>query len=145
MAVTWNFMNYKADANAAYAEISNLEEITPQNVLDLARNENSVIHDDFEWDDKIAGEKYRLHQARRMIQSFVIETEENEKVPTRVLQITAEQNVYKPVTFFVEREDEYKALLNRALSELESFQRRYKRLAELENVIDAIEETLKRA
>lgn len=145
MSVAWKFSAYKADAEKAYSEISQLSEITPQNVLNLAKNEDSEIHNDFEWDDSIAGEKYRLHQARQMIQSLVFKTEEPDRTPTRVLQITTERNVYKPTEFFVKHEDEYQALLNRALSELESFQNRYKSLAELEDVLDSIEKALKSA
>lgn len=145
MSVSWRFLNYKADAEKAYSEISQLEEITPQNVLNLAKNEDSEIHNDFEWDDSIAGEKYRLQQARTMIQNFVIEVDEPSKPSIRVLQITTEKNVYKPTEFFVKHEEEYKSLLNRALQELESFRQRYKTIAELENVMDSIDEALKSA
>lgn len=138
--VKWKFMQYKADANEAYKEISTLKEITPQNVVNLARNENSVIHDDFEWNDEIAGEKYRNIQARQMIQNFVIETKKEEKAPVRVLQVTTTKNVYKPMDFFVKNVDEYAELLNRAKIELQGIKKRYSNLTELEDVFNAIEE-----
>lgn len=138
-SVKWKFKNYKADANKAYEEISRLEEITPQNVVNLARNENSVIHNDFEWNDEIAGEKYRNIQASEMIRNFVIETKEEEKPPIRALQITTVTNVYKPTEFFVKNEDEYQSLLKRALSELQGFKARYSSLVELEDVFKAID------
>lgn len=53
--VSWKIDKYKANATDAYAEISKLNEITPQNVVDLARNEDSVLHSDFEWNDSVAG------------------------------------------------------------------------------------------
>lgn len=37
--------------------------ITAQAVINAARNPKSPIHDLFEWDDKIASEKYRLSEA----------------------------------------------------------------------------------
>lgn len=140
MGVIWKMESfYKANANEAYKEISKLKEITPQNVVDLARDEKSVIHNDFEWDDKIAGEKYRLHQAGDMIRSFVFEPKKADEAPTRVLQITTEKSVYQPVKFFLKNEDEYQSLLKRAKAELESFRRRYSTLTELESVFNAID------
>lgn len=140
MGVIWKMESfYKANANEAYKEISKLKEITPQNVVDLARDEKSVIHNDFEWDDKIAGEKYRLHQAGDMIRSFVFEPKKADESPTRVLQITTEKSVYQPVKFFLKNEDEYQSLLKRAKAELESFRRRYSTLTELESVFNAID------
>lgn len=138
--VSWKIDKYKADANEAYAEISHLEKITPQNVVELARNENSVIHNDFEWNDEIAGEKYRNIQAGEMIRNFLIETKKEEKTPVRALQITTETNVYKPVKFFLKNEDEYQSLLKRALVELQGFKARYSSLVELEDIFKAIDE-----
>lgn len=51
--------------------------LTPQAVVDAARCRSHPLHSCFEWDDKIAGEKYRLEQARALIRSVrvVIETQ----------------------------------------------------------------------
>lgn len=138
MEVAWKFMNYKADPNEAYKEITSLPEITPQNVVNLARSEKSVIHNDFEWNDEIAGEKYRVLQAGEMIRNFVIEEKKTEKSPVRMLHITSEKNVYKPVEFFVAHDDEYQTLLKRAKMELDGFVKRYSDISELEEVFEAI-------
>lgn len=138
--VRWKFMNYKADAEEAYKEVTSLKEVTPENVVNLARNENSVIHDDFEWNDEVAGERYRIIQARQMIQNFVVETKNEEKAPVRVLQITTTKNVYKPMEFFIKNVDEYAELLNRAKNELQGIKKRYSTLTELEDVFAAIDE-----
>lgn len=138
--VTWKFKQYKADPNKAYEEISSLEEITPQNVVDLAKDEKSVIHNDFEWNDTIAGAKYRVIQAGEMIRNFVLVTKEEEKTPMRALQITTTTNVYKPTEFFLKNENEYQSLLKRALAELHGFKARYSSLVELEDIFKAIDE-----
>lgn len=140
MKVKWKLMEYKADPNKAYEEVSSLDEITPQNVLNLARNENSVIHNDFEWNDTVAGERYRLIQARKMIQNFVIVQQDSEAEPVRALQISTTVNEYKPVEIILRNEDEYQSLLKRALAELEAFERRYKTLTELEPIFEAMKE-----
>ena len=46
--------------------------LTPRVVVDDARPPTSQLHDRFEWDDSVAGEKYRLDQARDLIRSVKI-------------------------------------------------------------------------
>lgn len=41
--------------------------LTPEIVLDAARPEDAPLHTYFEWDDSIAGERYRLRQAQGLI------------------------------------------------------------------------------
>lgn len=130
---------YKVDAQKAYEEIQSLEEITDKNVVDLARNEKSCIHNEFEWNDTIAGEKWRERQAQLMIQSFVIKVEEKEEHPMRVFQISTKKHVYQPIQFFIEHKDEYQALLERAIRELQGIKHRYKTIVELEEVFNAID------
>ena len=131
---------YNVSAQDFYEEVKKLPEITPKNVLDLARDKNSKLHSDFEWDNEIAGEKYRLIQAREMIINLSFEPQEEKEQTTRVFQISTEKSVYKPVEMILKNEDEYQALLKRALAELESFKKKYSTLVELEEVFRAIEE-----
>ena len=42
-------------------------ELTPDSVVDAARNPNSAMHSQFEWDDTEAAASYRLSQARALI------------------------------------------------------------------------------
>lgn len=138
--VSFRFNKYNISAEDFYKILQSLDEITPKNVLDLARDENSKLHSDFEWDNEIAGEKYRLIQARQMIIDLVYEPFEEKKETTRMYQVSIEKAVYKPVEMILKNEDEYQALLKRALAELESFKKKYSTLVELEEVFRAIEE-----
>ena len=138
--VFFKINKYKVSAEDCYSELQTLSEITPKNVVDLARNKNSKLHDDFEWDNEIAGEKYRLSQAREMIQLLAFEPIKETHEPTRVYQISTEKAVYKPVEMILKNEDEYQNLLKRALAELQAFKKRYSTLIELEEVFKAIEE-----
>lgn len=139
MGVSWKIPIFKADANKAYEEISKLEEKTPENVLKMAKDKKSVLHNDFEWDDKIAGHKYRILQAQKILISLVYEKENEEDTQTRVFQISKEKSVYQETNFFVKHEDEYKALLKKAMRELESFKKRYHSIVELDGVFKEIE------
>lgn len=138
--VSFRFDRYKISAEDFYKELQSLDEITPQNVLDLARDQNSKLHSDFEWDNEIAGEKYRLIQARQMIIDLVYEPFEEKKETTRVVQLTTQKSTYDFVEVILKNEDEYQALLKRALAELGSFKKKYSTLVELEEVFRAIEE-----
>ena len=65
----------KADPNAAAAQFEQLEQtvgLTQQTVLDANRPADAPLHNEFEWDDTEAAEKYRLHQAGHLIRSLVI-------------------------------------------------------------------------
>ena len=55
-------------------------EVKPQELVDTARPTSSPIHDAFEWDDSIAGEKYRLIQADTWIRNVTIIIEDKEDV-----------------------------------------------------------------
>lgn len=41
--------------------------LTPETVVEAARDPRSPLHSQFEWDDGAAGEAYRLQQARALI------------------------------------------------------------------------------
>jgi hypothetical protein len=41
--------------------------LSPADVIDAARNPNSAMHSQFEWDDSEAAQAYRLQQARALI------------------------------------------------------------------------------
>lgn len=46
--------------------------LTPVDVLDEARDDAHPLHGRFEWDDAVAGEKYRLVQAHELIRSVKV-------------------------------------------------------------------------
>ena len=143
--ISWAFP-HKGDAQKCYDECQTLQEITPENVLDKAKNEQTELHKCFEWDDTVAGEKYRLIQARDIIRHFVIvtpeENEDEEPIKVRSYQVTTKTNVYEPTRVFLQKPDEYKALLERAKTELGYFKRRYQTLVELEEVFESIDRLL---
>lgn len=143
--ISWAFP-HSGDAQKCYDECQTLSEVTPENVLDKARDKETELHKCFEWDNKVAGEKYRLIQARDIIRHFVIvtpeESKDEEPVKVRSYQITTTRNVYEPTRVFLQKPDEYKALLERAKTELENFKRRYQTLVELEEVIESIDRLL---
>lgn len=129
---------FKADANKVYSEMLEIKEITPQSVLERARDKKSELHKCFEWNDNVAAEAYRKQQAGNIIRMLYVVPREEEAPTVRVLSRTSE-TVYQPTRLFVKNQNEYEDLLKRALSELESFKRKYSTLSELEQVFEQID------
>lgn len=131
----------KADAQKVGEEILSIgSDVTPQQVLEKARQEDTELHKCFEWNDAIASEKYRLIQARDVIRFLVIE---EEKVPTdrpevRVMYKTDNTTGYKPVKLIMQDKSEYEKLLARAWAELRAFKAKYSMLSELEEIFNLI-------
>lgn len=138
--VSWKIPGiFKADAQKVYEEIGD-GQITPEEVLEKARDESTELHKCFEWDDSIAAEKYRLGQARKILQLLVY-TKKSEKysTPMRVLQITSKMNTYEPSRLLLVQPDEYQLELERAKAALKDIRTRYKMLTELESIFEEID------
>jgi hypothetical protein len=59
--------------------------LTPAVVVDKARDESHPLHSRFEWDDSVAGEKYRRQQAGDLIRSVEWEyAQEPDGTPKKV-------------------------------------------------------------
>ena len=71
---SWKHCGFVGDAQKVGEElelIENSQEISNRNVLNYAeKNPKSELYKCFEWDDTVAGEKYRLNQASNLISSI---------------------------------------------------------------------------
>ena len=86
------------DAVVIGRELSRLgETITPHQVVDTARRPASPLHRFFEWQDSVAAEKFRLSQARHVVNHLTIEV----KMPSG--QVKPLKAFYSQM---VEREDD---------------------------------------
>lgn len=144
MRVIWKLNGiYNADAQEVAKELDSLgDEYTLKDVVEKARNENSAMHSCFEWDDTKAAAKYREQQAGNMIRMLVYTKEEEPAERTNIRYIVStgkRDNTYTPTRRIIRNEDEYAALLERALSELRAFKEKYKSLSELEEILSLIE------
>ena len=137
---------FKADANKCYEEIKEIgDEVKPEQVLDRARDASSELHKCFDWDDSSAADKYRLFQARNVINHLIVVTheieEEKEPVQFRVMlkNDNARESGYKQTLVMVRDEDEYKKMLEQAYRELRAFKQKYSCLSELAEIIALID------
>lgn len=147
MSVTWGVMKFKADAQKCYEEIQSLgDSYTTAEIVELAKDKTTELHKCFDWNNREAAEKWRLHQARLICCSLTVKVQDSPERPAvsyRVIQHDREDMAYKPVVLTVRNEEEYDRLLNQALAELNSFKLRYSKIVELQEVIDQIDICLK--
>lgn len=95
---TWRTPKFKADANKCANELKQLgNSITPEQIVDFAKNPDSELHKCFEWNDTIAAQKYRIHQARTVMCELVVESVEREDTQFRLFYNVGKKEGYKPI------------------------------------------------
>ena len=121
-------MSLRDQLQAVYDEHGRL---TPAAVVDTARPADHPLHGRFEWDNAVAGDAYRLDQARRLIRSVrVVYREADEKESARTVRafhaIRDEEGMaYRPVEEIVENQIATKILLQDMQREWLQLKRRY--------------------
>lgn len=148
MVYSWKSYGYSVSADVVGKEFEKIEKqygkLTSDLVLQSAEDENSPIHECFEWDDAVAGHKYRLSQATTLILNLAVEPDK----PKKVEKIRAYYNVSdntKKGTFInaksaFENPDTRDIVLKRALREFRAFQEKYKNLTEFSQVFKIFDE-----
>ena len=140
MKASWKIDGiYKADAEKVFEELDGIK-CAPENIVDYAKSDKTELHKCFEWDDTIAGHKYRCMQAQGVIRNLVIVNEKSEeKTPLRLFYNTGDRSgEYKSVKMIMRNEDEYAELLKKAQEELRAFKRKYSFLTELDEILELI-------
>lgn len=116
--------------------------LTPEIVLDDAKDEASPLHPFFEWDDTEAARKYRLQQAGYVIRSVVaIYKESPTREPMRAYVHVRTENAparYMETSAALASKPTRDAVLRRAKAELDAWRRRYADLQELAEVVAMI-------
>ena len=73
-------VKYKARAGAPFKdkdaqrigeEIEELSVKQPRTIIEKAKNPNTTLHKYFDWNNNVAGEKWRIQQARNIINHLV--------------------------------------------------------------------------
>lgn len=118
--------------------------LTTEVVLKEAKKQSSVLHQFFTWDDTKAANEYRKIEARWLIASVsVVRYDVKEPVRAFVNVVAKEEQLYHTIQSAMSDEELRKALLTRALAELEGIQKRYATLTELAKVFKSIERVAK--
>lgn len=121
----------------------------PQSVVDFARNEGTELHDKFEWDDTVAGENYRVWQARKIIRAVaILIPRQNEPIQAYVSMVAdryqgegeeKQEKVggYRCMVDVLSTPDLRERLLAEALAEFEMWERKYSMISELVEIFAA--------
>ena len=130
------------DAQKVADEITGIgESVSPQDIVNRARDETSELHKCFEWDDTKAAEKWRIQQARQITYFLVIKEDEkpHDRPEVRFFVTPKNGEGYKKTEYVVKIDSEYEKLLKQAWAELRAFKQRYSTLKELQEIFDLIE------
>lgn len=116
----------------------------PEDVVKAAEPKTSPLHDRFDWDDSVAAKKWRINQARHLIQVFVTVTKTSEKEISSRMFVSLnvdrkDQGGYRVLSEVLNDDRLRSFLLIDALTELESFKQKYKNLVELSKVFEEID------
>ena len=138
---SWNVTGfYKQDANEVGKKKKKIEVLIPENVVNVARDENNILHDMFEWDDSIAGEKYRKQQASKIIANISVKViaEDKPNKLVRAFVTTKKNSGFKPIEKVVKDVDQYALLLDKAYRELNYIKIKYENLKEIQELLENI-------
>ncbi len=146
---------YKATADeaaGAFEEIrQNSGKLTPELVVDYARPRESVLHNDFEWRDDVAAEKYRQGQARHMIGAIRVVSEDTPEPVRAYVNVTVvapdKQPVrsYMPLQEVLEQPNLHSQMMADAFRDAQSFKQKYNTLERLKPVMDAMDKAFESA
>ena len=121
-------------------------------LVEVARDPQNFLHSDFEWNDTVAGAKYRLMTEKSMKRNlmFVSHSPVPDTPPKtiRVLQRTTidppqgAQKVWMSTVDMIADPEGRKKILRTAKRELDSFVRKYEDLSELADILSPIKKFL---
>lgn len=140
---------YKATANEAAGAFEKIRQmsgkLTPELVVDYARPKGSVLHDDFEWRDDVAAEKYRQDQARHMIGAIRIVSEDVPEPVRAYVNVTVKEldeepvRSYMPLQEVLKKPDLHSQMMMDAFRDAQSFKQKYNTLEKLKPIMDAMD------
>ena len=146
MVYKYQGFGYKVDAQIVGEEIEKIEAekgvVTARDIVDRARPKNSPIHDLFEWDNKIAAEKWRLHTATQVL-CCLVKTDEDSTPQKAYVNIEVKEatktGIYANIKKAMSDAETREVVLQNALNELKAFKAKYSHLSELAKIFEEIE------
>jgi hypothetical protein len=127
--------------------------LNPKTVVDEARDPESVLHGEFEWNDAAAGERYRLAQAGVLIRRVRLTVLRQDAESRKVHAIVSRQfqsrpslrnpgGGYEETASILSDPERREEMLSQVIDELAAYRKRYDRLEELSGVWAALDDVL---
>lgn len=97
--------------------------LKPQFVVNAARPEEAPLHPAFEWNDLVAGERYREVQARSLIKTVQIQSSEDSQPRDPVyVNVSRQDSSYEPIAKVVNTPDLFEAAFSQVCGRLNAAQ-----------------------
>ncbi|PLW80748.1 hypothetical protein C0585_00935 [Candidatus Woesearchaeota archaeon] len=133
-------------------EVQKTYGLTAENILRKASKKSSSLYGFFDWDDSSAGEKWRLGQARQLINEIKIVVDDKELYAFESINVSVKDaeeptnkkskfgiREYKPIVEIMNNEDYRLQLIHRALAEANYWKERHAELLELNPIFASID------
>ena len=118
--------------------------LIPEHIVREAAQEQSPLHDEFEWDDSKAANRYRVEQARYMIRHIVAKpiVEDAPAKPMRAFVSVAKEgsNHFTSMAVAMSDQELREQLLRRAWREFQVWRNRYSEIEELAAIFEAADD-----
>lgn len=138
------------DAQKVADEVFSISDTpTTDEIVEMASNPETESYKLFDWDDSVAGPKWRKEQARLVMRVLKVEFIHDETMDEQKKEFTpvrlfygnpVEDKGFVAITTIMENKDMYQQLLERAKMEIKSFRKKYAMLKELEALFDVIDQ-----
>ena len=147
-----NTEKFTAEVISEVLEVKNTYGLTAENILRKASKKSSSLYEFFDWDDSSAGEKWRLNQARSLINEIKIVVDNKEIYAFENVNVSVQESdvrtnspskfgnrEYKTIIEIMNNEDYRNQLIHRALTEATYWKERHEELIELNPIFITIE------
>lgn len=123
-------------------QLESRNNLNAQALVDVSKPTDAPTHSLFEWDNDVAADEYRKHQARMVINHLVIAPKvEQRSEPVRAFfTVQSLAGNYANVGAIIKVQSTRDELLAQAKRELNAFANKYSQLTELSKVVNAIKE-----
>jgi hypothetical protein len=127
--------------------------LTAENILERARDKENPLHDLFEWNNSQAGDSWRLHQARLLINEVKVIINQKEHYAFENIRVSIRTNndnesetrrEYKPIVEILSSEEYRKQVIQTALENITYWKDKYSEYSELNPIFLSIEKVKKR-
>lgn len=124
--------------------------LTPEQVVEDAKEPTSPLHDYFMWDNAKAAAQWRLDQARYLMRSITVvikredtKEEESARYLYNIKSVPVDeeiQQVYVPIQRVMAEEDLRSQVIEEALRKIEHWRARYRQYREFATIFTAIDQ-----
>lgn len=134
---------FPIDVQKAGAELENLKghnsgDLTPEAVVEAAKDPKSALHAAFEWDDSKAALQHRLTTAGLLIRSIVVVVTKSDGGDAKTVAVTVTEPTPQPAAKVVSPEELHAGRVKRGWAEIEAWHKQYGALPEFVGIAAAL-------